>query len=126
MTHFLTRLDDPLPDVADETPAAIIAYWPAIVLGAILLPWLLYPVVNDVSKAIEPAALWDGLWPVALGVGLALAQRRLDRRMPYVPAGDVIEVYEAAFRRLLALGPVFEKLDTHLRQWPAASVSAHP
>jgi formate hydrogenlyase subunit 3/multisubunit Na+/H+ antiporter MnhD subunit len=123
MTHFLMRLGDPPPDTAGEIPAGIVAHWPALALGAILLPWVLYPAVDDVSKAFDPAALWDGVWPVALGVGLALAQHRIYPRLPEVPPGDAIIAYEAAFRRLIALGPTLEKLDDRLRQWPAAGVS---
>ena len=65
----------------------------------------------------------DGLWPVVIGVGLALGLRRIGWPLPRVPAGDSIVLGEGAFRRLLALGPYMETLDARLRQWPAAGVS---
>jgi hypothetical protein len=82
----------------------------------------LYPAVDDVAKVLEPVALWDGFWPVVLGAGLVLVQRRLDWRLPEIPAGDGIVVYEAAFARLMALGPSLEATDARLRQWPIAGV----
>ena len=122
MTHFLAHLDNSPREAAAETPPAIVAIWPALALGAILLPWLLYSAVDDVAKALQPAALWDGLWPVVLGAGLVLAQRRLDWRLREIPVGDGIVVYEAAFKRLMTLGPGLEAADARLRQWPTAGV----
>ena len=43
MTHFLARLDAPPPDAAAQCPPSLVRLWPAVALGAILLPWLLYP-----------------------------------------------------------------------------------
>jgi formate hydrogenlyase subunit 3/multisubunit Na+/H+ antiporter MnhD subunit len=123
MTHFVARLEAPPPDSARECPPALVRFWPAVALGAILLPWLLYPAFGDVSKALDIAKVWEGLWPVLLGVGLAFGLRRLGWTAPRVPAGDSIVLFEGAFGRLLASGPGFETLDARLRQWPAAGVS---
>jgi len=95
----------------------------AVALGAILLPWLLYPSFGDSTKALEFGKIWEGLWPVLIGVGLALGLKGLGWPLPRVPAGDSIVFFEAAFRRILALGPAFESFDARLRQWPAAGVS---
>jgi formate hydrogenlyase subunit 3/multisubunit Na+/H+ antiporter MnhD subunit len=123
MTHFLNCLAVPPPGAAQECPASLVRFWPAVALGAILLPWLFYPVVGDVSNALEVGKILDGLWPVAIGVGLALGLRRIGWSLPRVPAGDSIVVGEGAFHRLLTLGPYVEALDARLRQWPAAGVS---
>jgi len=123
MTHFLIRLAVPLPGAAQECPGSLISFWAAVALGAILLPWAFYPAVDDVSNALGFGKLIDGLWPVALGVGLALMLRRLDWRLPDAPAGDSIVLEEGAFHRLLKIGPTLEMLDARLRQWPAAGVS---
>ena len=52
----------------DEAPASIVRLWPAIALGAIFLPWLLYPAVGDLTDAVS----------LRQGVGRALADH--DRR----------------------------------------------
>jgi hypothetical protein len=120
MTHFLNRLAVPPSGAAQECPAGLVRFWPAVALGAILLPWLFYPVVGDVSDALKLGKI---LWPVAIGVGLGLEFRRIGWSLPRVPAGDSIVLGEAAFHRLLTLGPYMETLDARLRQWPAAGVS---
>jgi formate hydrogenlyase subunit 3/multisubunit Na+/H+ antiporter MnhD subunit len=123
MTHFVTRIDASPPDAARECPPELVRFWPAVALGAILLPWLFFPAFGDVSEALGFAKIWEGLWPVLLGVGLAFGLRRLGWTAPRAPAGDSIVLFEGAFGRLLALGPAFETLDARLRQWPAAGVS---
>ncbi|HLG79531.1 MAG TPA: proton-conducting transporter membrane subunit [Bradyrhizobium sp.] len=123
MTHFLICLAVPLPGAAQECSRGLVRFWIAVALGAILLPWAFYPAVDDVSNALSLGKLLDGLWPVAVGAGLAFMLRRLDLSLPEVPAGDSIVLQEGAFHRLVKLGPAFETLDTRLRQWPAAGVS---
>jgi formate hydrogenlyase subunit 3/multisubunit Na+/H+ antiporter MnhD subunit len=123
MTHFLICLAVPPPGAAQECPASLVRFWSVVTLGAILLPSVFYPAVGDVSKALEFGEILDGLWPAALGVGLALALRRIDWPLPNVPVGDSIVLEERAFRRLINTGPALETLDAHLRQWPAAGVS---
>ena len=123
MTHFLIRLALPLPGAAQECPRSLSRFWAVFALGAILLPWVFYPSVDDVSNAVGFGKLIDGLWPVALGAGLAPMLRRLDWSLPEVPAGDSIVMEERAFNRLLKIGPPLEMLDARLRQWPAAGVS---
>jgi formate hydrogenlyase subunit 3/multisubunit Na+/H+ antiporter MnhD subunit len=123
MTHFLNCLAVPPPGAAQECPGSFVRFWPAVALGAILLPWLFYPAVGDLSNALELGKILDGLWPVAIGVGLALGLRRIGWSLPRVPAGDNIVLFEGAFHRLLTLGPYLETLDARLRQWPAAGIS---
>jgi formate hydrogenlyase subunit 3/multisubunit Na+/H+ antiporter MnhD subunit len=120
-THFLFCLAVPPPGAAQETPASLVRLWPAVALGAILLPWAFYPEVGDASKALEAGEILDGLWPVALGAGLALGLRRIS--LPHVPIGDSIVLQERAFHGLLNIGPTLGTLDARLRQWPAAGVS---
>jgi formate hydrogenlyase subunit 3/multisubunit Na+/H+ antiporter MnhD subunit len=122
MTHFLICFAVPSSRAAQECPSALVRFWPAAALGAILLPWAFYPVVGNASYAFEIGNLVDGLWPVALGMGLAFVLRRV-RFAPHVPVGDSIVLEEAAFRRLLGIGPSLEKLDARLRQWPMAGIS---
>ena len=123
MTRFLICLAAPPPGAAQEIPASLVRFWPAVALAAILLPWAFYPAVGEASYALQIGNLFDALWPVTIGVGLALALGRIGRYLPRVPVGDSVVVEEAAFRRLLNFGPSIETLDARLRQWPAAGVS---
>jgi formate hydrogenlyase subunit 3/multisubunit Na+/H+ antiporter MnhD subunit len=123
MTHFLNCIVAQRPGIVEDCPPTLVRFWPAVVLGAVLLPWALYPVVGDVSKALQPGNVLDALWPVAVGVVLAIALSRTGLSFPHVPAGDSVVLYERAFRRLLALGPWLETLEGRLRQWPAAGIS---
>ena len=67
----------------------------------------------------------------ALGRNLADADRRrvaaglwvVRDRLPRIPAGDIVVAEEAAFRASLSLGPMFERADRGLREWPAAGLA---
>ena len=124
MLHFLMRLAKTAP--ADETsriPAAIPRFWPFFALGAILIPWLFYPAIGDLSDALTLAKLWDGLWPVGIGAVLALGLQRWGQKLPRIPAGDTVVVAEAAFKSSFALSGFFEKGDSRLRGFPAGGLS---
>jgi formate hydrogenlyase subunit 3/multisubunit Na+/H+ antiporter MnhD subunit len=123
MTRFLVCLATPQPGGAGESPTSLSSIWPAVALGAILLPWVFYPAVGNAWYALKFGNLADGFWPVVLGTGLALAVGRIGWSPPRMPVGDTIVLEEAAFRRLLNVGPALETLDARLRQWPAAGVS---
>jgi hypothetical protein len=123
MTHFLICLAVPVPGAALECPKSLIRFWPAVALGAIVLPWLFYPTIGDASNALKFGEILDGLWPVAIGASFALVLRWVNWSLPQVQAGDSIVLEEGAFRRLLNIGPTIETLDDRLRQWPAAGVS---
>ncbi len=124
MFYFLTRLARTEPrGELEQAPASIVRLWPAIALGAILIPWLLYPAVGELSETVTFAKLWEGLWPIAIGGALALALSQWGARLPRVPEGDTVVAAEAAFKASFALSGLFESLDARLRQWPAASLA---
>ncbi|MBR0695520.1 complex I subunit 5 family protein [Bradyrhizobium lablabi] len=124
MTHFLGCLAEPPSGAAEECPSGLVRSWPAVALAALLVPWAFYEGVGgDASKALHFGEILDGLWPVVIGVVLALALRRMAWSPPDVPVGDSIVFAERAYLRLLNVGPVFEGLDARLRQWPAAGLS---
>jgi hypothetical protein len=77
MTYFLHRVAAQQPGSFRDCPASFVRYWPPVAISAILLPWLLYPVVGDVWKALEFGNLLDGIWPVVVGAALAIAWSRL-------------------------------------------------
>ena len=124
MLHFLTRLGPTAArDEQMEPPASIVRLWPAIAIGAIIIPWLLYPAVGNLEAAVSVSKLWDGLWPLMIGAALALALRRWGARLPRIPEGDTVVAAEAAFTASFALSAFFESLDARLRQWPVAGLS---
>jgi len=124
MLHFLTRLARSAPqDEETETPASVVRLWPLVALGAIFIPWLLYPAVGDLLDIASVSTLWNGLWPLVIGAALALALRRWGARLPRVPEGDTVVAAEAAFRASFAWSAFFEKLDARLRRWPVAGLS---
>ena len=124
MLHFLTRLARPAAqDDETQAPASIVRLWPAVALGAIFIPWLLFPAVGNPLDTASIAAVWDGLWPIVIGAALAQALRRWSASLPRIPEGDTVVAAEAAFNSSFALAGLFERLDARLRQWPAASLS---
>ncbi len=124
MLHFVTRLEGTaFRGEETEAPASIVRLWPAIAIGAIVIPWLLNPAVGNPLDAARVATVWDGLWPLVIGGALALALRPWGARLPRLPEGDTIVAAEAAFKASFALSAFFESLDARLRQWPVATLS---
>jgi hypothetical protein len=124
MLHFLMCLAKTAP--AAETariPASIPRYWAVFALGAIFIPWLLYPAVGNLPDALSLGKLWDGLWPVGIGAVLALGLRHWGEKLPRIPAGDTVVVAEAAFKSSFAAGGFFENVDARLRLFPAGGLS---
>jgi hypothetical protein len=125
MLHFLRRLT--LADVKGAAGAApgLLLPWLAMAAAALLLPWLLYAPagLGDASAALDPEALWQALWPVALGAALAFALRGRADALPAVPEGDIAAGLAPATRLALRAGAYFEGLDRVLRGWTAASVA---
>lgn len=62
-------------------------------------------------------------WPVVAGGFLALVLRHWERALPSIPAGDVLILGRAAAHLAEKLGAGMERIDGHLRRWPAASVA---
>ena len=122
MLHFLTRLGLEFPGDG-RAWQTIGRHWPAVALVAIFLPWLVYPVVGDVSEAVTLGKLWDGLWPIIIGGGLAVALQRWGKALPRVPEGDTVVAAEAAFKASFGLSALFESVDARLRQWPIGGLS---
>jgi formate hydrogenlyase subunit 3/multisubunit Na+/H+ antiporter MnhD subunit len=96
--------------------------WAALAVAALLLPWLMFAAVGSPAEAFEPAKLWDAVWPMLIGAVLAAGLWAVGDRLPRIPAGDIVVAEEAAFRASLSLGPVFERADRGVREWPAAGL----
>ncbi len=108
---------------AEAAPAALVGAWPLAAVGALFLPYCLYPFVGGWADAFTLAKLWDGLWPILVGAALALLLARVDDRLPRAPVGDAIGVWERLFAKSLAVSSVFERTDSALRRWPAGGLA---
>jgi formate hydrogenlyase subunit 3/multisubunit Na+/H+ antiporter MnhD subunit len=123
MLLFLIRLArSPQGERTEASPARV---WPWLALAAAsaLVPWLMFPAVGSSAEALEPAKLWDAVWPMLIGAALAGGLWALGDSLPRIPAGDIIVAEEAAFHGLAPLGAAFERADRGLRQWPAAGLA---
>ena len=97
--------------------------WAALAVAALLVPWLMFAAVGSPAEALEPAKLWDAIWPMLIGAAVARGLWAVGDRLPRIPAGDIVVAEEAAFRASLSLGPMFERADRGLREWPAAGLA---
>jgi formate hydrogenlyase subunit 3/multisubunit Na+/H+ antiporter MnhD subunit len=123
MLVFVMRLArTPAAERAAASPSRLWS-WAALAIAALLLPWLLFPAISSPAQALEPAKLWDAIWPMLLGAALAGGLWALRDRLPRIPAGDIVVVEEATFHGLAPLGAAFERADRELRQWPAAGLA---
>ncbi len=123
MLVFVMRLEPSPPAERAGAPRGHMGSWVALAAAALLLPWLLYAVLGSPAEALEPAKLWDAVWPMLIGAALAGAIWAMRDRLPHIPAGDVVVAEEAAFRASLSLGAAFERVDRGLREWPAAGLA---
>ena len=98
MLHFVTRLPRPATVLRSQAaPVGLIEAWPLAALGALILPYGLYPFVGRWTDAFTLAKLWDGLWPILIGALLAALVARAGDRLPRAPVGDAIGVWERLF-----------------------------
>ena len=97
--------------------------WAALAVAALLVPWLMFAAVGSPAEALDPAKLWDAIWPMLVGAALARGLWAVDDRLPRIPAGDIVVAEEAAFHGLVPLGAAFERADRGLREWPAAGLA---
>jgi formate hydrogenlyase subunit 3/multisubunit Na+/H+ antiporter MnhD subunit len=125
MVHFLICI---ARAAAPSTPMApgpgFLLPWRMTAAGAIGVPWLLYYVSGGSQiGAVAPAALLDAAWPVAVGVVPAIALIKWGHRLPSIAPGDVVLPMARAIHAGCSLGPIFERIDGPLRQWPTATLS---
>jgi formate hydrogenlyase subunit 3/multisubunit Na+/H+ antiporter MnhD subunit len=123
MLVFVLRLAR-LPQDEREKPSPLLLWtWLALAVAALLIPWLMFAAIGSPAEALEPAKLWDAVWPMLVGAALAGGLWALGDSLPRIPAGDIIVAEEAAFHRLAPLGAAFERADRSVRQWPAAGLA---
>ena len=126
MLHFLHRLwleQNPQREI--HAPCGLIWPWLSLALAAVLVPWLLYVLIpiNSLAQALAPSALWDGLWPLLIGVFLAMGLERWRKHLPTIPAGDIASLLMTFGRANTALGAWSERFDYVVRRWVVATIS---
>ena len=67
MLHFMSRLPLSWKFEAAASPTPLVRSWPAAALGALFLPYLVFPFVGVLSDALALSKLWDGFWPIWSG-----------------------------------------------------------
>lgn len=131
MTHFLARLARTtgianLDSVRFRNRTDLLLPWLATTVASVAIPWALYPIAQGagaVSDVLAANVSWSALWPVPLGMGLALAGGWILPRLPRIPAGDIVVGYEAGALASLGLGRMLERGDAVIRQWTAAGLA---
>ena len=126
MLHFLHRLlASASPDPSVSAPIGLALPWMLMFVAALVVPWMLYSAtgVGTWSDALQPAILWEALWPVLIGAGLALGLWRWGRYLPRVPEGDIVVMGQPAMRVVVRCAEALERVEGVLRQWPVASLS---
>jgi formate hydrogenlyase subunit 3/multisubunit Na+/H+ antiporter MnhD subunit len=123
MLHVVMQLARLPQGEGPDASAGRLWSWLALAAAALLIPWLMFPAIGGPAEALDPANLWDAVWPMLIGTALAFGLSAAGDRLPRIPAGDIVVAEEAAFRASLPLGAAFERADRELRQWPAAGLA---
>jgi formate hydrogenlyase subunit 3/multisubunit Na+/H+ antiporter MnhD subunit len=121
MLLFLIRLARSRKEERAEAWPGRLWPWLALATASLVIPWFIF--LGSPVEALEPAKLWDALWPMLVGAALAAGLWAARDRLPRIPAGDMVIAEEAAFRALAPLGAAFERIDRDFRQWPAAGLA---
>jgi formate hydrogenlyase subunit 3/multisubunit Na+/H+ antiporter MnhD subunit len=127
MTHFLFRVAALPEAVTPPTlPGRLRWPWLFVAIASVVVPWALYLTVMGGSTlyALSLGSLWASLWPVLLGVGVAVGLQHWQAELPALPYGGVVLLVGdrvAAAAQAVAVG--MERIDGVLRQWPIAVLS---
>lgn len=90
------------PTASKTPPRALWASWLAL-LAAVVVTLFVWPAAGPaVTESLKPDKLWVAVWPILLGVGLAIIGGRLLRGLatPWFPPGDLLGLFSYAAGRL--------------------------
>lgn len=119
MTFFIFRLvQKRAPAGPSPRIAPLMTAWLLLALAALVVPWVLHPVVGSISlsKAFALAELWKGTWPIGLGVLLG-AWLGAGDRLPRIPAGDIYHLAPALDGVFCSIRFRIETCERFLRRW---------
>jgi formate hydrogenlyase subunit 3/multisubunit Na+/H+ antiporter MnhD subunit len=148
LARFLVLAARTEPKNATGVPLALSIPVIACGLAALVLPWWLWPAHDPrpLGYALKLESLWTALWPVLIGVVLAVAVGRLvaarKPALPRVPEGDLVVPLERmveglvrAFHQRPSVGPdaipawharrlrrCSAALEAVLESWPVAGI----
>jgi formate hydrogenlyase subunit 3/multisubunit Na+/H+ antiporter MnhD subunit len=125
MLHFLNRLAaSAATDSSATAPVGFVLPWLLMFVAAIAVPWQLYSDMGDSGTAFQPGILWAASWPMLMGGGAVFVagRWRWRGRLPRLPEGDLIVVFEHALRAVVAGGNGLERGEGWLRRWPVATM----
>lgn len=81
-----------------------VGWWLLLVLAQLLPWWWAWRIgADELSHVFMPSGLWAGLWPVLVVTALALLGGQWLRRVPSVPEGDLLVLFESLVRLLQRL-----------------------
>ncbi|QZA77222.1 hypothetical protein K4H28_13140 [Deefgea tanakiae] len=127
MLHFIHQLKTTFANNPDaKSLSSQNGSWLILAIACLLLPVALiaYAPSHDLAKALEAYTLWAGLWPILVGICIALLVSRLPIRAPQISAGDIGHAVLNAFTHpTAAISTRVAKLDAALGQWPIAAMT---
>ena len=126
MLHFVRCLSMKHASEPDAVaPLGMSVPWLVMFAAALLIPWLLYPVVTGgtYSELWQAKALWAGTWAVLGGALLAVGLWRWSRYLPALPEGDIVVVAQPVLRVLMRYTDALVQIEHQLRKWSVASLS---
>ena len=136
--RFILELARTGKNAASATPpAGSLGPWLAVTTAALVLPWLVLAGATglDPATALEPAKLWDGIWPILAAAAVALLAAAEPGSDLKAPANRVGQSMLCTIRRLprprlpeptlvFALaersGRLAEQIETGLVRWSTA------
>ena len=126
MLHFLRCLKALAGDDSDERAESGLRWpWLLMAMASFVVPWALYLLSPRYSlpDALSPYALWSAMWPIVVGMALAWMLVSWKRRLPELPAGDILAGLAAVWRPLTqGASGAAACLDAAVRRWPLAGL----
>jgi formate hydrogenlyase subunit 3/multisubunit Na+/H+ antiporter MnhD subunit len=125
MLHFLRCLAVPISNVRRKLSAGLVLPWLIVSAASVILPWMLFASVmgGDVTDQHSLYVVWESLWPVLVGAGLAFVLRDWLQNLPRLPIGDIAALFKKMIPAATRLSGTVEQIETRLRDWSVAVLS---
>lgn len=108
---------------ACQTPPGVLLPTLALTGLALVFPFGLFHAVTGlpIASAFSAGALVNGVWPVVLGLALAVLLARHSWPLPEVPAGDILQAARTKGAGWAAITESAIAVDAQFRRWQVAS-----